>query len=112
VNGFQNTERKREWTPMRQLMTASEITHLKVMRRSAVMPYLNEMAKWATWEEYVLCGLMVERGRWYHLPIVGAVKRTKPASESSMRLSSTALWKKAVARVTPTLMRFRASNAA
>lgn len=105
-NGHRSVERKgRPWRPLRQLLYCPEVTHLKVMRRSAVMPYLGELAKWPTWEEYVLCGLMTERGIWHHLPVVGAVKRAKPASQSSMRLATGPLWKKAVAKVTPALMR-------
>jgi hypothetical protein len=84
------------------------LTHLKVMRRSAVMPYLDELAKWPTWEEYVICGLMSERGYWHHLPLVGAVKRVKPTSESSMRLATKPLWLAALRKVTRPLMQAKA----
>lgn len=107
-SGRRDVEKKgRPWRPLRQLMRAPEITHLKLMRRSHVEPYLDELARWPTYEEYVLCGLMTEHGPWRHLPIVGAYKRYKPASESSMRLATRELWNKAVARVTPTLMNAR-----
>ena len=103
-DGHQDRERKGPWRPMRQLTYCPEITHLKVMRRSAVTPYLDELAQWPTYEEYVLCGLMTERGRWHHLPICGAVKRVKPSSRSSMRLATPDLWRKATARITPAIM--------
>jgi hypothetical protein len=94
----------RPWSPIVQLQRAQEVTHLKVMRRDAVMPYLGELSKWPTWEEYVLCGLMTERGYWHHLPVVGAVKRFKPPGLSSVRLTSLSLWKHAVMKVTRPLM--------
>jgi hypothetical protein len=108
-NGHRSVEKKgRPWKPVRQLLYAPEVTHLKVMRRSAVMPYLNELAKWPTWEEYVICGLMAELGYWHHLPVVGAVKRVKPSSESSMRLATGELWKNAIRKVTKFLMQAKA----
>ncbi len=72
------------------------------------MPYLDELAKWPTWEEYVICGLMSERGYWHHLPLVGAVKRVKPTSESSMRLATKPLWLAALRKVTRPLMQAKA----
>lgn len=104
ANGQRDRELKGPWRPLRQLTYCPEVTHLKVMRRSAVEPFLDDLARWPTYEEYVLCALMVELGEWAHLPIVGAVKRFKPASRSSMRLATPALWRQAVARVTPALM--------
>lgn len=98
------TERKRAWSPLRQLTRCSEILHLHVMRRSAVELYLEELAAWPTWEEYVLLGLIAAHGDWHHMPCVAYAKRAKPAAESSMRLHSPELWRAAVRRVTPTLM--------
>lgn len=108
LSGRADVEKKgNPWNPVEQLLKASEITHLKIMRRCHVEPYLNDLAQWPTYEEYVLCGLMTKRGPWLHLPIAGAYKRYKPANASSMRLATRELWKKAVARVTPTLMQAR-----
>lgn len=104
ADGQRDREFKGPWRPLRHLTYCPEVTHLKVMRRSAVEPFLDELARWPTYEEYVLCALMVELGEWAHLPIVGAVKRYKPAARSSMRLASPDLWQRAVAKVTPTLM--------
>jgi leucyl-tRNA synthetase len=103
-NGRADIEYKgRPWSAKKQLKRISEITHLKIMRRCHVEPYLDELAKWPTYEEYVLCGLMAERGPWHHIPIVGADKRYKPASESSMRLATRELWNKAISKVSTTL---------
>lgn len=106
--GRRDRERKGPWCPLRQLTYCPEITHLKVMRRSAVMACLSELALWPTYEEYVLCGLLAGYGRWAHVPIIGAVKRCKPAASSSMRLASNDLWRRAVARVTSTLISAKA----
>jgi len=95
----------RPWRPLRQLLYCPEITHLKVMRRAAVEPYLEIMARFPTYEEYVLAGLMTERGPWLHLPIIGATKRVLPATQSSMRLANNKLWREAVRTVTRPLMR-------
>jgi len=105
-DGHRDTERKgRPWRPLRQLLYCPEITHLKVMRRAAVEPYLEIMARFPTYEEYVLAGLMTERGPWLHLPIIGATKRVLPATQSSMRLANNKLWREAVRTVTRPLMR-------
>ncbi len=93
------------WRALDQVASPRLITHAKVMRRAAVEPYHQELARWPTYEEFVLCGLMAERGPWHHLPIVGAVKSVRPAAESSSRLATPTLLSQAVARVAPTLMR-------
>lgn len=103
ANGRMDPEYLRPWHWRRMYHRISEVTHLKVMRRSAVIPYLEELKRWPTWEEYVLCGLMTAHGRWHHLPIFGAVKRYKHPSESSLRLSSGRLMQQARARVLPVM---------
>jgi hypothetical protein len=95
---------KGPWQPLQQLTWPDCITHLKLMRRSAVMPHLAELARWPTHEEYVLCGLMAGPGDWHHLPLMGAVKRMAVDGESSSRLSTPDLWRRAVARVLPALV--------
>lgn len=95
-----------DWHWRRAYHGPAEITHLKVMRREVVSSYIDELNKWPTYEEYVLCNLMVEQGYWHHLPVFGAVKRFKDPSESSMRLSSSALLAAAKKRVLPSLKRY------
>lgn len=94
------------WNPRAQLCAGPwGITHLKVMRRTSVMPYLNEMKQWPTYEEYVLCGLMAAHGYWHHIAVSGCVKRMNPSSESSERLARPGLLRAAARRVAPTLLR-------
>ena len=80
------------------------------MRREPVMQHLDELAKWPTYEEYVLNALLVQHGDWQHLPIVGARKLFKPSHESSMRLASKALWAEALKLTTPILMQRHRQN--
>lgn len=103
-DGRHERRRKRPWSPIDQLANFAEILHLKLMRRAAVMPYRYELTHWPTLEEYVLCGLMAERGDWVHLPIVGANKRVKPIHASSSRLLTAALRIQAMERVRPALL--------
>jgi len=103
-DGHSDIERKgRPWNPLRQLTYAPEVTHAKIMRRSAIGPTLRELPRWPTFEEYVQCCLLCESGIWVHLPIAGATKRFRSTTVSSMRLASRRLWDKAVERVTPTM---------
>lgn len=92
-------EKKHPWCPLQQYKTIAEITHLKVMRRSVVEKYLDELENWPTWEEYVLCGLMANDGDWVHLPIQGAIKRSRSIASSSSRLATPELTAKARKRV-------------
>ncbi len=59
---------KGPWEPGRQLQNMAEVHHLHVMRRSAVMPLLDELARWDGWEEYVLMGLLCRYGVHHHIP--------------------------------------------
>jgi len=104
ANGRADIERKGPWHPVRQILYSPLITHLKVMRRSAVLPYLDELAKWPTFEEYVLTGLMCERGYWHHMPIIGARKGRSDPRVSSTRLAEVEMWPRAVKLVTPPIM--------
>lgn len=94
-DGRMDPEYLRPWHWRRMYSRISEVTHLKVMRRSAVMPYLDELKNWPTWEEYILCCLATQHGRWHHLPIFGAVKRYNDPRKSSIRLSQGNLTQKA-----------------
>lgn len=85
-DGSIRTERLGEWHWRKMYHNVAEITHLKVMRRRVVEEFMHAMTSWPTLEEYVLCCLMATRGRWHHLPILGAIKREKPHHCSSMRL--------------------------
>lgn len=104
-DGRREVVRKPPWHPLRQLTSPNEITHLKVMRRALVMRHREELSQWPTFEEFVLCGLLATDGPWHHLPIVGAVKRARPAAETSMRLAVPGLLDRAVRRIAPGLMR-------
>lgn len=59
---------KAPWNPAAQLQRMAEVHHLHVMRRSAVMPLLAELARWDGWEEYVLMGLLCRYGVHHHIP--------------------------------------------
>lgn len=96
--------RKKPWNPRAQLCRLTEVLHLHVMRRAAVMLYLDELKNWPTYEEYVLLGLLAAHGYWHHIPIIGYAKRKRPRTVSSMRLATKGLWPAAVRRVVPTLM--------
>lgn len=97
-------KRKGDWSPIKQLTSATEVLHLHVMRRAAVMAHLAELIHWPTYEEYVLCGLLAGHGYWRHIPVFGYAKRLRPRAVSSQRLATPKLWRQAVRRVTPTLI--------
>lgn len=59
---------KGPWNPWTQLWTLAEVHHCHVMRRAAVMPYLEELAKWESLEEWVLMGLLARHGMHWHIP--------------------------------------------
>ena len=59
---------KAPWDPASQLQRMAEVHHLHVMRRSAVMPLLDELARWDGFEEYVLMGLLCRYGVHHHIP--------------------------------------------
>lgn len=59
---------KGPWRPWRQLWTLAEVHHCHVMRRSAVMPYLEELCQWESLEEWVLMGLLARHGMHWHIP--------------------------------------------
>ena len=59
---------KGPWKPWTQLWTLAEVHHCHVMRRAAVMPYLEELAKWESLEEWVLMGLLARHGMHWHIP--------------------------------------------
>lgn len=59
---------KAPWDPAAQVQRMAEVHHLHVMRRSAVMPLLDELARWDGFEEYVLMGLLCRYGVHHHLP--------------------------------------------
>ncbi len=59
---------KAPWNPSHQLQRMAEVHHLHVMRRSAVMPLMDELARWDGWEEYVLMGLLCRYGVHHHIP--------------------------------------------
>lgn len=104
ASGRADIERKGPWHPVRQILYSPLITHLKVMRRSAVELYLDDVAQWPTYEEYVLTGLICAQGWWHHLPIVGARKGRSDPRKSSTRLATPNLYRKAVATITPSVM--------
>jgi hypothetical protein len=94
------------WCPYQQLCSPKLITHMKVMRRSHVEQHLDELTRWPTYEEYVLCALLAAQGPWHHLPVLGCVKRTRRPGEAlqkgdSMTLDTPGLLQRAVARVAP-----------
>lgn len=96
LNGSISNERLGDWNPRRMVNNFAEITHLKIMRRSLVNKYLDELAKWRTWEEYVLCCLISKHGRWHHLPVFGAIKRMVDSKQSSVRLSGSGITERAL----------------
>lgn len=59
---------KAPWDPAAQLQRMAEVHHLHVMRRAAVMPLLEELARWDGFEEYVLMGLLCRYGVHHHIP--------------------------------------------
>lgn len=59
---------KAPWDPAAQLQRMAEVHHLHVMRRSAVMPLLDELSCWDGYEEYVLMGLLCRYGVHHHIP--------------------------------------------
>jgi hypothetical protein len=59
---------KGPWRPWRQLWTLAEVHHCHVMRREAVMPYLEELCRWESLEEWVLMGLLARHGMHWHIP--------------------------------------------
>lgn len=109
ADGTLTERRTGPWNPRHQLCDAGIVTHLKVMRRALVEQYLADLPLWPTYEEYVLCGLLAAHGPWYHMPLLGAVKRERRPGESlqpadSTRLSTPGLQQRAVARVAPVLL--------
>lgn len=110
ANGRADVELKGPWNPIRQILYSPLITHLKVMRRSAVEKHLEEVSKWPTYEEYVLVGIICDQGRWHHMDMVGARKGRSDPRKSSTRLATIDLWRRAVAKVTPAIMGWNSST--
>jgi hypothetical protein len=95
---------KGPWTPKRQLFNVAEVHHLHVMRRSAVLPYLEELAKWDGYEEFVLMALLAQHGRHHHIPRRLYRFRQHSAYPRAGAIGGPVLFRKAVKTVTPILM--------
>lgn len=79
------------WTPLQHMRNPFEILHFKLFRREAAAQYLDEVARWATFEEAVLMGLLVNDGVWRKLDRVAYAKRKRLDGAGS--------------RITPSLIR-------
>jgi hypothetical protein len=93
------------WCPILQLTRISYARHLMVMRRSAVTPYLAELAQWPRLGIYVLRGLAVQQGPWLHVECDGYVHREHDGNVSKVVPTTTEQALAAVLRVKPILMR-------
>ena len=58
------------WNPL-HMLEPQYMHHLLVMRREAVLPYLQELDRWPNLAEFVLKGLMVQQGPWVRTDMVG-----------------------------------------
>jgi len=95
--------RKPAWNPVEALTNPFTVLHWHTLRRKAVMPHLSTLAEFPTYEEFVICSLACEYGPARKVDVVGHYKRT---GGISMRLGTPELLRRAVKRVTPTLMRY------
>jgi len=94
---------KAPWDPSSQLQRMAEVHHLHVMRRSAVMPLLEELARWDGWEEYVLMGLLCRYGVHHHIPQTLYRFRQHNAYFRAGMIGGQAMRRAAARRVTPVL---------
>ncbi len=101
---------KAPWNPLTQLLHASEVHHLHVMRRSAVDYWLDELEKWDGYEEYVLMGLITEFGTMHHIPHCWYRFRQHNAYPRAGGIGGTPMFMQAVARVAPILYKHIASG--
>lgn len=92
------------WSPELQLTRISYARHLVVMRRAAVMPYLPIMAQHKKLSEYVLRGLIVQRGPWIHVERDGYVHRQHDENHANICPVTPEQRTAAVNRVRPILM--------
>ncbi len=95
---------KKQWSPTLQLTNPFEVLHLKLYRRSAVMPRLKLLSETPTYEEILINGLVCEFGKWRKLDLCSY---RKSDGGVSMRLASDDLLKKVIKTTTPFVMKQR-----
>ena len=94
---------KAPWNPSAQLQRMAEVHHLHVMRRAAVMPLLDELARWDGYEEYVLMGLLCRYGVHHHIPRKFYRFRQHSAYPRAGAIGGQAMRRAATKAVTPVL---------
>ena len=63
------------WTVERSLTGAGHTEHIAVMRRSAVLPFLDELESYTGMEQYFLHGMLATVGDWIHVEQPGYLFR-------------------------------------
>lgn len=95
---------KGAWNPWTQLWTLAEVHHCHVMRRTAVMPYLSELERWPSLEEWLLMGLLARHGQHYHISEAKYVFRQHSAYERAGSLITPSLRQRAFNLCAATLL--------
>jgi hypothetical protein len=91
------------WKPLNQLLHASEVHHLHVMRREAVDQCLDELEEWDGYEEYLLMGLITQFGTMHHIPELLYNFRQHNSYPRAGAIGGNPMFMKAVSRVAPIL---------
>ena len=66
------------WCIERSLTGAGHTEHIAVMRRSAVLPFLDELEAYTGMEQYFLHGMLATVGDWIHVEQPGYLFRLHP----------------------------------
>ena len=66
------------WSVERSLTGAGHTEHIAVMRRSAVLPFLDELEAYTGLEQYFLHGMLATVGDWIHVEQPGYLFRLHP----------------------------------
>lgn len=104
------TMRRSPWTPDGQLRQQDFPHMLAVYRREAVIPYLDLIASFTNYCEFVLCGLATQFGPWLHVPVVAYQRREKDYYVNHVRRIAPDLARRARALVEPILLNRLHSN--
>ena len=79
------TMRRSHWTPEGQLRQQDYPHHLAVYRRAAVLPYLDLIATFKTYSDFVLAGLATQFGPWWQVPVVAYQRREQDYYRNHVR---------------------------
>lgn len=98
-------DRKRgPWSAVQQLCQPDYPHHLAVYRRAAVWPYLDAIAAFPTYSDFVLAGLATQFGPWLQVPVLAYQRREKAYYVNHRRRIDPDTTQRARALVVPALI--------